>query len=174
MGSFQSGVFFQHFQRRRRKKRQQYFWTSFALYSRRKRSLPTRPAALAALSQTLILRDSETPPRETHVPPQSNPPGQERPTHPSARGSPEPPRPQWTDPAAGGTHWDVGDQPVSPETVPGVGPAGSVGVHQHQHVLLALQERRTLWARSVGQGACTGSTAARSSPPGVLRALQEF
>lgn len=41
-----------------------------------------------------------------------------------------------------GTHWDVGDQPVPPEPVPGVGSTGSVGVHQHQHVLLALRERR--------------------------------
>lgn len=43
--------------------------------------------------------------------------------------------------AAGDTHADVGEQPVPPEAVLGVGSAGRIGVHQHQHIFLALQER---------------------------------
>lgn len=144
---FQSGVFFQHFlgkrRRKKKKKTQQYFWTSFALYSPRKHSPTYTPStvyiSLPNAHPSGFRRDAAVP-RDTRIPwGIQPPPGAGSPGAPQFSGKP----PRCWDPDIGcGTHWDVGDQPVPPETVPGVGSTGSIGVHQHQHVLLALQERR--------------------------------
>lgn len=160
-GVFKMG-FFQHFLRRRRRKKkknqpnQQYFWTSFALYSRRKRSPTYTPSTIYISSFGISPYRARG---ASHGNPTCPPPRAATPDMPQCSGKPPTagnPPPQSRDPTTGGTHWDVGDQPVPPETVPGVGSAGSIGVHQHQHVLLALQKRRG--ERYGHGGPCTGGT----------------
>lgn len=125
-GVFKAG-FFQHCLRRRKKKTtQQYFWTSLALFSPWKHFPASPPSTIPIAPASLVLWRfiAMLPHRERWEPASS--------VHYA--------------PVLGdlstGTHQDVGDQPVPPEALPGVGSAGRVGVHQHQHVLLALQERR--------------------------------